>query len=276
TTLLMTEITKQKDNQKELEASKKKAEKAQLAQQQFFASMSHDIRTPLNAIIGMNMLMDDMQLNEEQKEYFQVSQNASGILLDLLNDVLDFAKIETGKQEIHEKKFELPELISRLINTFNYKLQDEDIQLVHEIDSKINYLILGDPLILNQVLMNLLANAKKFTSKGHITINAQIEKEYENLVWIKFSVSDTGIGIHKQEIENIFKDFKRSRDLQSHYNGSGLGLFICKRLVELMGGELKVNSILDEGSTFYFSIPFEKTQEPIHKKNAGNLINNVS
>ncbi len=263
--LLFTDITAYKELQEELEKAKEKAEKAQIAQQQFLASMSHDIRTPLNAIIGMTMLMEENSLTKKQKENFKVLKNASDILLGLLNDILDFAKIETGQQEIHETKFDLHRLVRALVDTFSFRLEGKPIALNYKIDPQIKVFLLGDTLILNQVLMNLLTNAEKFTEKGTIRILIEQEKKHEQTIWIKFQVEDTGIGISKKNKKKIFQDFKRVSDIASTYDGSGLGLFIAKKLVDLMGGNLKVESTLGEGSSFYFSIPFEKTSQPLQE-----------
>ncbi len=264
--LFMTEITEQKNIQRELENAKKNAEDAQIAQQQFLASVAHDIRTPLNAIIGMTLLMADTSLDKEQREYIKVLKNASNILLDLLNGILDFAKIESGRQEIHQKEFDLPLLLSSLIDTFSFKLNEKPVELHCDIDPEIDRFLVGDHVLLNQILMNLLANAEKFTTKGTITLKASIVKKYENTVWIRFRVEDTGIGISKEDMEKIFQDFMQAdEDIRINYGGSGLGLFICKRLVEMMGGRVTVESTKGKGTVFNFSLPFEATDKPTGK-----------
>lgn len=262
--LFMTEITEQKRVQKELEVAKKTVEEAQLAQQQFLASMSHDIRTPLNSIIGMTLLLTETALDPEQEEYVKVLKNASNILLDLLNGILDFAKIESGKQKINQKEFDLPHLLRALMDTFSLKFSGKPVKLNCEIDPKIDKLILGDSVLLNQILMNLLTNAEKFTPRGEINLIAKIIDAYENIVWIEFRVEDTGIGISKEKVEEIFDDFiQADEDTQINYGGSGLGLFICKRLAEMMGGEVTVTSTLGKGTIFKFSLPFNNTNKPI-------------
>ncbi len=275
--LFMTEITGQKRIQKELEIAKKTVEEAQLAQQQFLASMSHDIRTPLNSIIGMTLLLTETPLNTEQEEYVKVLKNASNILLDLLNGILDFAKIESGKQKINQKEFDLPNLLRSLVDTFSLKFSGKPVKLICEIDPKINHFILGDSVLLNQILMNLLTNAEKFTSRGEIRLIAKIIDAYEDIVWIEFRVEDTGIGISKEKVEEIFDDFiQADEDTQINYGGSGLGLFICKRLAEMMGGEVTVTSTVGEGTTFKFSLPFNSTDKPIEEIKSHAAANHLS
>lgn len=265
--LLLTEITEQKHIQQELEDAKRIAEQAQMAQQQFLANMSHDIRTPLNAIIGMTFLLEDTPLNEEQGEYVKVLKNASNILLGLLNGVLDFAKIASGKQEIRQREFDLPGLLQSLVETFSFKLNDKPVKLHYYIDPDINQVLLGDDILLNQILMNLLSNAEKFTAKGEINLRVAISKEYENNIWIEFQVEDTGIGISKEKLMAIFQDFTQADDeIRINYGGSGLGLFICKKLVEMLGGQISVESVPGRGTTFIFSIPFGITGQSLKKQ----------
>lgn len=266
-TMLLTEITEQKSIQQELEDAKKIAERAQIAQQQFLANMSHDIRTPLNAIIGMTFLLEDTPLNEEQHDYVKVLKNASNILLGLLNGVLDFAKIASGKQEIRQREFDLPGLLQSLVETFSFKLNDKPVKVHYRIDEGINRVLLGDDILVNQILMNLVSNAEKFTAKGEINLDAAITKEYENNIWIEFRVTDTGIGISKEKLKEIFQDFTQADDdIRINYGGSGLGLFICKKLVEMLGGQISVESTPGKGTTFIFSLPFVVTGQSLKKQ----------
>lgn len=266
-TLLLTEISEQKTIQQELEDAKRLAERAQVAQQQFLANMSHDIRTPLNAIIGMTFLLEDTPLNGEQHEYIKVLKNASNILLGLLNGVLDFAKIASGKQEIRQREFDLPGLLQSLVETFSFKLNDKPVRLHYNIDQRINRVLLGDDILLNQILMNLLSNAEKFTAKGEINLRVNMVKEYENNIWIEFRVDDTGIGISREKLKEIFQDFTQADDnIRINYGGSGLGLFICKKLVEMLGGQISVESTPSKGTTFIFSLPFVMTGQLLKKE----------
>jgi len=265
--MLLTEITEQKIIQQELEDARKIAEHAQLAQQRFLASMSHDIRTPLNAIIGMTFLTADTPLNNEQQEYLKILKNASNILLGLLNGVLDFAKIESGKQEIRQRGIDLPELLQSLVETFRFKLNNKPVKLYCEIDPGIEHVLLGDDVLLNQILVNLLGNAEKFTAEGKIVLKTTLLKTYEQNVWIEFRVEDTGIGISKEKLKTIFQEFiQADEDIRANYGGSGLGLFICKRLVEMMGGEISVESTQGKGTLFIFSLPFVLSDQLLKKE----------
>lgn len=266
--LLLTEITEQKVIQHDLNTARKDAEHAQLAQQQFLASMSHDIRTPLNAIIGMTFLMADTPLSNEQDEYVNILKNASNILLGLLNGVLDFAKIESGRQEVHYREFDLPSLLHSLVDTFSFKLNEKPIKVLCEIDKRIDYYLTGDDVLINQILMNLLNNAEKFTPHGEINLKVSVLKEFESNIWIEFKVEDTGIGISKNKLQDIFKDFIQAEEnIHLEYGGSGLGLFICKKLVELLGGQISVDSTLGKGTTFVFAVPFIKNDLLLKKDN---------
>jgi len=264
--VFLTDITMQKDTQRELEIAKEEAERTRLEQQQFLASMSHDIRTPLNAIIGMVLLMAETNLSKEQQEYFKVLKNASDILLDMLNSILNFAKIESGKQEVNNKEFDLPELLRALIGTFSFKVKDEKVDIHCDIDPAIEYYLIGDKVLLNQVLMNLLTNAKKFTRKGEIRLSAGLERTLDSTIWIRFRIEDTGIGISEENMKKIFQDFiKADDDVQLNYGGFGLGLFICKKLVELMGGKVILKSQEGKGTSFTFSLPFGRTNKRLTK-----------
>lgn len=266
--LLFSDITEQKNIQRDLDFSKQRAERAQKTQQQFLASMSHDLRTPLNAIVGMIFLLQDTKLNSDQEEYIKVLKNSSDILLGMSNGVLDFAKIESGKQEIHQKEIDLPNLIQSLIDTLNYRTANKPVKLSYRIDDRIKQLLLGDETLLNQILMNLLGNAEKFTAKGEISIEVHVLKEFNNMVWIEFKIKDTGIGISKERQKEIFKDFTQAdTDISLTYGGSGLGLFICKKLVEILGGQIAVDSTPGKGTTFTFSLPFTNTNQPLKQAN---------
>lgn len=258
--LLFTDITEQKNLQKDLEFAKQRAERAQRAQQQFLASMSHDIRTPLNAIVGMIFLLQDTALNKDQQEYIKVLKSSSDILLGMSNGVLDFAKIESGRLEVHQRDIDLPRLIHSLVESMNYKIANKPVIISYHIDDRIDQILLGDDILLNQILMNLLGNAEKFTAKGEININVSVVREFDAILWTEFKVSDTGIGISKERQKEVFQDFTQADvDIRVLYGGSGLGLFICKKLVEILGGRISVESVPGEGTTFTFDIPFTLT-----------------
>ena len=258
------DITPQKILQKELELAKQAAEEAQRAQKEFLANMSHEIRTPLNAIIGMAHLLDETTLNEEQKEYIKILKHSSGILHGLITDILDISKIEAGKQEVHPREFDLRDLVQSMKHTFQLKLAQRPVQVTVELDKKINTLLIGDDMILNQILMNLLGNAEKFTKEGEIAIKVYLENIQGNALWIRFKVCDTGIGIHKDKLELIFQNYKQAeKDIRERYGGTGLGLAIAKQLVELQGGNIAVEEGPEYSTCFSFTLPFIDTRKPV-------------
>ncbi len=259
------DITPQKALQKELEAAKQAAEDAQRTQKEFLANMSHEIRTPLNAIIGMAHLLDETALSDEQKEYIKILKHSSGILHGLITDILDISKIEAGKQELHPREFDLRELIQSMRHTFQLKLGQKPVKLTVELDKRIDSLLIGDDMILNQILMNLLGNAEKFTKEGEIAIRVYLDNMQGNTLWLKFQVCDTGIGIEKDKLELVFQNYKQAeKDIRERYGGTGLGLAIAKQLVELQGGQISVE---EEGSEFRtcfsFHLPFIDTRKPL-------------
>lgn len=270
--LIITDISEQKAIQRELEFARKFAESGQLAQQQFLANMSHEIRTPLNAIIGMSYLLEGTPLNGQQGDYVAILKNASNILLGLINDVLDFAKIESGKQEVQRREFGLPGLIHALAQTFTFKMKSKPVKFTCEIDPAINQVLLGDDILLNQILMNLLGNAEKFTEKGEIKLQVSLLRQYENIVWIEFKIADTGIGISPERINEIFKDYiQGSEAIRLQYGGSGLGLFICKKLIDILGGEIKATSSLGKGTVFTFTLPFVQTGQLLQRDKSRDM-----
>ena len=257
------DITDQKRLQNELIAAKEIAEKAQIAEQKFLASMSHEIRTPLNAVIGMSHLLNDTPLNTEQKEYIDMMQYSANLLRNLVTDVLDFAKIESGELEVSNKPFDLIGLLKTLHKTFELKLigKTVNIKVNHP---KISKMIIGDETLINQVLYNLLGNAEKFTSRGEISLSADISKTSKNMLDVVFIIKDTGIGIHEDRQNEIFKEFKQeSRETNVKYGGTGLGLSITKNIVETLGGEIWLESEKGIGTTFYVKLLLESSQKDI-------------
>lgn len=258
------DITYQKNLQRELEEARHRAEEAQEAEKQFLANMSHEIRTPLNAIIGMAHLLYDTQPTAEQKEYLSVLKNSAEILRGLISDVLDLSKIRSGNFEMQENEFDLAGLVSSMVKTFQMRLEDRPLKIVLELDSHLENMVMGDDLMLNQILINLIGNAEKFTEKGRISISAHIKSRHDDYINVEFQISDTGIGIPKEKHDLIFQSFRQvDGDIKRKFGGTGLGLAITKQLVEMQGGSIQLKSQLGKGTTFTFNIFYKETDKKI-------------
>ena len=254
------DITKQKNLQIELEKAKRIAEAAQEAEKQFLANMSHEIRTPLNAVIGMTHLLFDTKLSSKQKEYLSILKSSAALLRGLISDILDFSKIESGQLEVHPKEFDLIGLIKSIQKTFQLKLESKPVEIKTKIDPRIETTVLGDDLLLNQILFNLVGNSEKFTSEGTIMVTVKLLEKTGNQLKLEFKVEDTGIGIEPEKKKLIFQDFKQaSNEIKLKYGGTGLGLAITKRLVEMQGGSIEVDSVYGRGTTFTFDLTYEDT-----------------
>ncbi|MCT4625067.1 MAG: response regulator, partial [Schleiferiaceae bacterium] len=261
------DITKQKRLQNELIAAKEIAEKAQIAEQKFLASMSHEIRTPLNAVIGMSHLLNDTLLTDEQKEYVTMMQYSANLLRNLVTDVLDFAKIESGELEVQNKPFDLVGLLKTLQKTYELKLSSKPVKVNFNIPN-IDYFVNGDETLINQVLYNLLGNAEKFTSQGEISLTSGIKDLNEENSILSFQVKDTGIGIDKEKLSDIFEEFKQeSRETSIKFGGTGLGLSITKKILTTLGGTIEVESEKGIGTTFFVQIPIVKSKRNIYAQN---------
>ena len=253
------DISDRKQLEEELKTSKNIAERAQEAQKQFLANMSHEMRTPLNAIIGMTHLLGDTDLNNEQQELHKILSSSSGLLLSLISDILDFSKIEAGIVEIQDKPFAIARLLDELHNTFATKFKEKDIDINLNVADDIFPYLIGDELLINQVLINLINNACKFTKSGEVSINISVEHDDPKYQLIQFAVTDTGIGIDKEMLESIFHDFvQEDVTIKENYGGTGLGLAISKKLINVMGSEIQAASKKGKGSTFYFNLSLYK------------------
>ena len=253
------DISRQKKLQKALLEAKKAAEKAQKAEQLFLAKMSHEIRTPLNAIIGMSHLLNATDPNDEQKDYLKILSDSSNILKLLISKILDFSKIQAGAITIQKSEFNLTELVLRLQNAIQSQIEGKTVTVSSHIDPKLKTMVIADELMLNQILINLLSNARKFTKEGEIKISVSILKETESKLDLCFVVSDTGTGFGPEKKELIFQNFKQiSNEDQEEINGTGLGLAITKQLVELQNGRIEVESAVNKGSTFSVFLSYEK------------------
>lgn len=258
--LVARDITEQKRISGELIEAKNSAENAMRSKQQFLSNMSHEIRTPMNAIIGFTKVILKTELTAKQKEYLTAIKMSGDALIVLINDILDLAKVDAGKMSFEQTPFKLSLSISAMLYLFETKIQEKNLKLITKYDDKIPEVLLGDPVRLHQIILNLVGNAVKFTSYGEITVCTRLLNQDEETATVEFAVSDTGIGIAENKIDGIFENFQQAYNLTpSTYGGTGLGLAIVKQLVEGQGGNLKVKSKLDVGSTFSFVLNFQKT-----------------
>ncbi len=257
------DISSKKRVELELIASKEEAEQLNRAKDMFISVMSHEIRTPLNAVIGMSRLLLDGESTEAQKENLDILKFSADNLMTLINDVLDFTKIETGNIELEKANVNLRELVLRVNSSMRYRATEKGITLQQNIDNALPQFVLGDSARIVQILLNLVSNAIKFTDNGGVTINLTVLEESGHNVRIRFEVADTGIGIAEDKIGTIFESFKQAEaDTTRKYGGTGLGLAISKRLVELHKSRINVDSVLGQGSTFSFVITFNKADSP--------------
>ena len=247
--------------QKELIKAKEQAEQGKRIKENFLANMSHEIRTPINGIIGLTHLLERTPLNESQKEMLSLLEISSNSLLGVINDILDLSKIEAGKFKITRTETELIKLCTSVVNLLVIRAKEKGLELLTIFDEDLPELILADSLRLNQILMNLIGNAIKFTSEGSITLKVQVLNKKGNNQQLKFSVIDTGIGIAKENLDKVFENFEQADDRTTlKYGGTGLGLSIVKNLVQLKGGILEVESEQSKGSVFSFTNWYEVLQ----------------
>ena len=269
---LAADLSEQKRYQAELEGAREAADRANQAKSNFLANMSHEIRTPMNAILGMTQLVLQGELQAQQRDLLGKAFGASKALLAILNDILDYSKVEAGHLHLEQREMSLESVLSNAVSLFAHQAEQKGLEIVLDIPSSLPSRLIGDPLRLAQVLSNLLSNAVKFTAQGTVTLSALVSPQSRHRYRVRFSVVDTGIGLSQQQIDQLFRPFSQAdASISRKYGGTGLGLSICARLVELMGGNIEVRSTPGSGSEFYFEIDLpqisvlDATKAPVDK-----------
>jgi PAS domain S-box-containing protein len=247
--------TDRKEYERELLRERQRAEQAAKAKADFISMISHEIRTPLNAILNVGHLLESTELSSQQQKLVRILRSSSEGLLALINDVLDFSKIESGTVSLEERSLDLRQLIHQIVDSIHVKAEQKGFPIGVHIDERVPDTVLGDPVKIGQVVTNLLSNAIKFTSKGSVTVTLEVRERLPGSVSIDFRIADTGIGIAADRLPHVFDEFMQANyDIGLQYGGTGLGLAISKKLVELHGSRITVESELGRGSTFSFGL----------------------
>ena len=262
--LMMNELNKRT---KKLFDAKRKAVEANKIKSDFLSNMSHELRTPLNGVIGMSQIALDNEKNKIQRSYLEKINSSGNMLLRIINDLLDYSKMEAGKLDIENIEFKIDNVLQNVADLVSIKAYEKDIEIIFNRDINIPKKIVGDPLRISQILVNIISNAIKFTEKGEVLLEIKVKKIDEDKIDLEFLIIDTGIGMNEETLDNLFKSFSQADNTISRkYGGTGLGLAISKNLIELMNGSIIVKSKLAEGSTFAINLPFkyEKSEENIN------------